>query len=43
MMPGSRAGGDQDGDHTTAGYLVTADNGDRLVGELPLVAPPVIG
>ncbi|MBY6539943.1 hypothetical protein HQ325_14790 [Rhodococcus sp. BP-349] len=43
MMPGSRAGGDQDGEHTTAGYLVTADNGDRLVGELPLVAPPVIG
>ena len=43
MMPGSRAGGDQDSEHRTAGYLVTADNGDDLVGELPLVAPPVIG
>ncbi|GGF98388.1 hypothetical protein GCM10007304_10500 [Rhodococcoides trifolii] len=44
MMPGGgRAGGDQDGEHTIPGYLVNVDNGDELVGDLPLVAPPVIG
>jgi WXG100 family type VII secretion target len=44
MMPGGgRSGGDHDGEHNTPGYLVTVDNGDELVGDLPLVAPPVIG
>ncbi|MGU3435834.1 WXG100 family type VII secretion target [Actinomycetes bacterium M1A6_2h] len=44
MMPGGgRSGGDHDGEHNTPGYLVNVDNGDELVGDLPLVAPPVIG
>lgn len=41
MMPGR--GGADDSEHRPASYLVTADNGDALVGDLPLVAPPVIG
>ncbi|MBY6366619.1 hypothetical protein [Rhodococcoides corynebacterioides] len=42
MMPG-RGGGDDSEHRPAARYLVTADNGDALVGDLPLVAPPVIG
>lgn len=41
MMPGR--GGADESEHRPASYLVTADNGDALVGDLPLVAPPVIG
>ena len=46
MMGGAGAGrgqGDQDKEHKTAGYLVTLDNGNELIGKLPPVAPPVIG
>lgn len=44
MMGGGRGGkGGGDGEHKAASYLVSADHGAALVGELPLVAPPVIG
>lgn len=45
MMPGAgaRGGCDDDTEHTTPGYLVTVDNGNELVGSIPLVAPPVLG
>ena len=35
-------GGDDDV-HATPGYLIDAVNGDKLIGTLPLVAPPVLG
>ncbi|GAA4479380.1 hypothetical protein GCM10023094_24400 [Rhodococcus olei] len=44
MVPaGARGREDGDTEHTTPGYLVTVDNGNDLVGTLPLVAPPVLG
>lgn len=44
MAPAARgAGRDDDIEHTTPGYLVTVDNGNAIVGDLPLVAPPVLG
>ncbi|MFD1811827.1 hypothetical protein [Rhodococcus gannanensis] len=44
-MPGAgaRGGGDDDTEHNTPGYLVNIDNGNELVGSIPLVAPPVLG
>lgn len=45
MMPGAGARGrsDSDSEHKTPGYLLTVDNGNDLIGRLPLAAPPVIG
>jgi len=47
MMPGAGAGargrGEDDSEHKTPGYLVNVDNGNELIGKLPLAAPPVIG
>ncbi len=45
MMPpaAGRGQGDSDPEHDTPAYLVNADNGNDLVGTLPLVAPPVLG
>lgn len=46
MMGGAGArgaGGDDDQEHKTPGYLVTLDNGNELIGKMPTVAPPVIG
>ncbi|WP_052077569.1 PPE domain-containing protein [Rhodococcoides fascians] len=40
---GARGAGDNDTDHATPGYLVDVGNGSELIGELPLVAPPVLG
>lgn len=40
---GARGAGDNDGDHATPGYLVDVSNGSELIGDLPLVAPPVLG
>jgi hypothetical protein len=42
-MGGARSAGDNDGDHATPGYLVDVSNGSELIGDLPLVAPPVLG
>jgi hypothetical protein len=35
--------GEEDGEHRSASYLVNADNGNEIVGDLGKVAPPVIG
>ncbi|WP_164877598.1 hypothetical protein [Prescottella agglutinans] len=46
MMPGAggaRGRGEDDSEHKTPGYLVNVDNGNELIGKLPLAAPPVIG
>lgn len=45
MMPGAgaRGRGEDDNEHKTPGYLVNVDNGNELIGKLPLAAPPVIG
>ena len=45
MMPpaAGHGQGDSDAEHDTPAYLVNADNGNDLVGTLPLVAPPVLG
>lgn len=42
-MGGARGAGDNDGEHATPGYLVDVSNGSELIGDLPLVAPPVLG
>ncbi|WP_415971671.1 hypothetical protein [Rhodococcus sp. 077-4] len=40
---GARGAGDNDSEHATPGYLVDVSNGSELIGDLPLVAPPVLG
>ncbi|MFE4498850.1 hypothetical protein ACFRFQ_03250 [Rhodococcus sp. NPDC056743] len=42
-MAGGRGQGDDDKMHETPGYLITLDNGNELIGDLPLVTPPVLG
>lgn len=45
-MPSGSAGGSRDrGDnkHQSARYLNTREHGEEIVGDLPLVGPPVIG
>jgi hypothetical protein len=41
--PGAAKGGGEDNEHKTPDYLITLDNGNELIGKLPLVSPPVIG
>jgi hypothetical protein len=36
-------GRDDGGEHRTPSYLISAGNSNELIGQLPLVAPPVIG
>ncbi len=44
MAPGAGKGkGDEDKEHKTPSYLISVDNGNELIGELPKVAPPVLG
>ncbi|MDG3011297.1 hypothetical protein G4X40_14165 [Rhodococcus sp. D2-41] len=44
MPHGARSGGgDDDEEYRPATYLVSIDNGNKLIGELPMVVPPVIG
>ncbi|MFC9838136.1 hypothetical protein ACFVKB_30655 [Rhodococcus sp. NPDC127530] len=40
---GGAKGGGEDKEHKTPDYLITLDNGNELIGKLPLVSPPVIG
>ncbi|HEY9312192.1 hypothetical protein [Williamsia sp.] len=40
---GRGAGKDKDGQHRAPSYLHTRENGDEIVGRLPLVGPPVLG
>ncbi|GAA4407151.1 hypothetical protein GCM10023147_51060 [Tsukamurella soli] len=39
---GQRGGG-RGGEHRAPGYLIGRENGEEMVGELPLVGPTVIG
>ena len=48
MMPMGAAGaagarGASAGDHAVPDYLVTSDNGESVLGDLPLVGPQVVG
>lgn len=43
MAPGRGQGQDEDNVHDTPGYLVTVENGNALVGDLPMVSPAVLG
>ncbi|MCA0158314.1 hypothetical protein LB823_19120 [Tsukamurella sp. M9C] len=48
MMPMNAAGaagarGASAGDHAVPDYLVTSDNGESVLGDLPLVGPQVVG
>lgn len=43
MGGGAGAGKKDDKEHETASYLVTQDNGNEIVGDLPATVPPVIG
>jgi uncharacterized protein YukE len=40
---GAKGQGDEDGEHRSAAYLVNEDNGNEIVGDMPLTAPPVLG
>ncbi|MCQ4117603.1 hypothetical protein [Rhodococcus tibetensis] len=40
---GGAKGAGEDKEHKTPDYLITLDNGNELIGKLPLVSPPVIG
>ena len=40
---GRGAGKDKDGEHRAPSYLHTRENGEEMVGRLPLVGPPVLG
>ncbi|MFT4044498.1 MAG: hypothetical protein QM673_15175 [Gordonia sp. (in: high G+C Gram-positive bacteria)] len=41
--PGAPTAGSRDEKHRSASYLSTRENGEDIVGGLPLVGPPVIG
>lgn len=43
MAPGRGQGHDEDNVHDTPGYLVTVENGNALIGDLPMVSPAVLG
>ncbi|MFF1552226.1 hypothetical protein ACFVX3_14435 [Rhodococcus erythropolis] len=43
MAPGRGQGHDEDTVHDTPGYLVTVENGNALIGDLPMVSPAVLG
>jgi uncharacterized protein YukE len=43
MGGGAKGQGDEDGEHRSAAYLVNEDNGNEIVGDMPLTAPPVLG
>ncbi|MFD9683429.1 hypothetical protein ACFWAD_26390 [Rhodococcus sp. NPDC059969] len=43
MAPGRGQGQDEDSVHDTPGYLVTVENGNALIGDLPMVSPAVLG
>ncbi|ANZ35457.1 hypothetical protein BBK82_04545 [Lentzea guizhouensis] len=40
---GARGQGDEDKEHKSADYLVTEENTNELIGDMPMVAPPTIG
>jgi hypothetical protein len=40
---GGRGSGGGNGEHRRPDYLVSAEHSAELVGDMPLVAPPVIG
>ena len=40
---GARGKGEDDKEHKTAAYLVNVENANELIGDMPRVAPPVIG
>jgi hypothetical protein len=42
-MGGHGAHGGEDDEHKSPDYLVTEDNGNAIIGDLPPTAPPVIG
>lgn len=43
MAGGRGQSGSDDATHETPGYLVNIDNGNELIGDLPMVTPPVLG
>jgi uncharacterized protein YukE len=40
---GAKGQGDEDTEHKTADYLVTEENTNEIIGDMPMVAPPTIG
>ncbi|HEX7659539.1 MAG TPA: PPE domain-containing protein [Pseudonocardiaceae bacterium] len=42
-MGGARGRGEDDDEHSSPSYLVSEENGNAIVGDLPPTAPPVIG
>ncbi|HEX7659759.1 MAG TPA: PPE domain-containing protein [Pseudonocardiaceae bacterium] len=43
MGGGARGRGEDDDEHSSPSYLVSEENGNEIVGDLPPTAPPVIG
>ncbi|MDI9917008.1 hypothetical protein [Rhodococcus sp. IEGM 1379] len=43
MAAGRGQGKDDDDTHQTPGYLINLDNGNTLIGDLPMVTPSVLG
>ncbi|MFI6097555.1 PPE domain-containing protein [Lentzea sp. NPDC051213] len=40
---GAKGQGDEDSEHKTADYLITEENTNEIIGDMPMVAPPTIG
>ncbi|MFS8103602.1 hypothetical protein LFM09_41415 [Lentzea alba] len=40
---GAKGQGEEDGEHKMADYLVTEENTNEIIGDMPMVAPPTIG
>ena len=40
---GAKGQGDEDKEHKSADYLVTEENTNEIIGDMPMVAPPTIG
>lgn len=43
MAGGRGQGQGEDDTHQTPGFLINVDNGNTLIGELPMVTPAVLG
>jgi hypothetical protein len=40
---GQKGEGEDDLEHKSADYLVTEENTNEIIGDMPMVAPPTIG
>lgn len=43
MAPGAARGKGDDDEHKIPSYLIDVDNGNKLIGKIEKVSPPVLG